>query len=274
MVKMKLWAVCLLVSLLLLWPVAVMADNTAVKPLVVDMAGSFTADQARALSAEAVTLGSQYAMDVVIVTTNDTNGKSSRRYADDYFDNNGYGVGEDRSGILFLLDFDNTEAYISTSGSAVRYLTDARIERVLDDIFAGGLTEGDLYGAAQAFLVSTGNYLAAGIPAGQYEVAEPEANTLTAAEAAAGGVVALVLGPAYYFVTRQRYRSKPKPALFNFRQHSALNLGVIADDLVNTYVTSRALPKPSPSSGGGSGSRSTTHRSSSGRSHGGGGRKF
>ena len=38
--------------------------------------------------------------DIVVVTTNSTDGKSSMAYADDFFDYNGYGMGDNYDGAL------------------------------------------------------------------------------------------------------------------------------------------------------------------------------
>ncbi len=244
------------------------------KETVADQAGLFTAEEAAALEQRAVALGEKYSMDISIVTTSDTQGKSSREYADDYFDYNGYGIGEERDGILFLLDYDNREAYISTSGSGIRYLTDERIERILDAVFNNGLTDGDNFGAANAFLETTEGYLAAGIPEGQYSEPEPVANTLSAVEAAVGAAVSGAFGLGFLSIIKSRYKGKPRPRIFEYRKNSIVNIGITEDNLVNQYVTTRRIPKSPPPSSSGSSGRSTTHRSSSGRSHGGGGRKF
>lgn len=246
----------------------------AEKNFVNDQAKLFTSQEASVLAQEARTMGEKYSLDVVIVTTENGGGKSSREYADDFFDYNGYGLGEDRNGILFLIDMDNREAYISTSGSGIRYLTDERRERVLDDIFAVGLSNGDMYGAAKAFLKSTEEFLEAGIPVGQYNVPESGANSLSVVEGIAGAGVSGGLGLGFFSSIKRKYRSKPKPQIFEYRRNSSVNLGNMADNMVNTYVTTRIIPKVTTNSSGSGSGRSTTHRSSSGRIHGGGGRKF
>ena len=134
----------------------------AAKDLVVDQADLFTDSEESQLQASADELGAKYSMDIVIVTTNEAGGKTPMEYADDYFDYNGYGVGENRDGILMLIDFDNDPrtVWISTRGSGIDYLTDARIEGILDDMFANDkMANGDYYGAAQAFLSSTSDIL-------------------------------------------------------------------------------------------------------------------
>jgi len=250
------------------------AAATAKPPLVDDQAGLYTAGEVAALKDTAQALGNAYAMDIVIVTTDDTGGKSARDYADDYFDYNGYGVGEERDGVLYLLDMEHREVYISTSGQAIRILTDARIDSILDDVFAGGLSEGDYYGGTEAFLTATGNYLAAGVPEGQYTVEERGPNTLTFKELIIGGIVAVLVAGAYTEKIVKAYKGKPKPAIFDVNQNSQVNLSVVSDTLVNSRVFSRAIPRVEAGSSSGHGTRSTVHHSSSGRSHGGGGRRF
>ena len=43
----------------------------------------------------------KYSMDAVIVTSNDLKGKTPRDYADDYYDYNGYGLGNNNSGLYY-----------------------------------------------------------------------------------------------------------------------------------------------------------------------------
>ncbi|MDW7656262.1 MAG: hypothetical protein SCM11_03700, partial [Bacillota bacterium] len=132
-------------------------------------------------------------------------------------------------------------------------------------------------GAASAFLSSTEGFLQAGIPSDQHTVDE-KGNTLTATEGGIGlaGSIAAFLFP--FLTTRRKYRGKDQKAVFEFRRNSIANLGIVQDQLVKTFVTSRIRPtQPVNRTGSGSGmggGRSTVHRSGGGRTHGGGGRKF
>ncbi len=242
---------------------------------VVDLADVFSANEETELSQTIMDLDAVYQMDLVVVTTDDTGGKSARDYADDYFDQNGYGVGTDLNGILFLIDLDNREAYISTSGSGIRYLTDQRIEAVLDAVFAGGLSDGNYFGAAREFLNKTAEYLKAGIPADQYSQQEDQPNRLTALDGILGALVSGASGFGFLASVRQRYKGKPRPGYFDFRRNSLVNFGISQDNLLDTRVTTRLRPVQPVASGSRSSSgRSTIHRSGGGGFHGGGGRKF
>lgn len=244
------------------------------KKLVFDDAMLFTEGEISKLEEEANKLSDEYNMDIVLVTTDDAEGKSSREYADDFFDYKGFGRGSDYDGILFLIDMDNREAYISTTGIGIRYLTDLRIEKILDLAY-DGLSNGDYYSASLGFLSGASTYLEAGIPSDQYN--EPEdikvKNRLTMAEVMISLVGGLVTSGLFFFTTMARYKTPRTYNQYSYRNNSIVNMGLRDDRLISSYVTHRRIPKQTSSSSSSSG-RSSTHKSSSGRSHGGGGRKF
>ena len=73
--------------------------------------------------------------DVVIHTTEDMDGYSSVvAYADDYYDYNGYGYGEDRDGIILVVAMNTRDLYISTCGFGITAFTDYGIDTLLDDV--------------------------------------------------------------------------------------------------------------------------------------------
>ncbi|TJX15663.1 TPM domain-containing protein [Tissierella creatinini] len=246
----------------------------AFKELVFDEAGLFSSEERVSLETEANDLSEAYNMDIVITTTNDTGGKSSMEYADDYFDYNGFGQGPDYDGILFLIDMDNREAFISTSGLGIRYLTDQRIEGVLDEVFDSGLGDGDYYGASQGFLRKTRQYLEAGIPSNQYSADEKEPNRITIFDMLIGLVGGTATGGIFYGSTKSSYKLRNPGNPFSYRNNSIVNVVPGEDRLIDSIVTHRIIPRPPKGGGSSGGGRSTTHRSSSGRTHGGGGRKF
>lgn len=246
-------------------------------PLVVDGAGLFTEEQIVTLQQTAQYVSLYTSIQTVIVTTNDTGGRTATAYADDFFDYNGYGYGADRDGILMLIDMDNREVAISTSGIAIRYFTDARLESMLDTIFVY-MPDQNYFNAATVFLDDVEHWYNRGIPEDQYNFQR----TITAGEWAFAGFGALAAGLSFFLITRRRYRFGAKKSGFNMLSNTRLNLAAQQDSLVNRTVTHRRIPR---NDGGGGGSfgggggggfsgRSTTHTSSSGRTHGGASRKF
>ncbi len=268
--KRSIYGLIIVLFIFLLSSVLVNAEGLKV----FDDAGLFTEEEIISLDGEANNLSNIYNMDVLIVTTKDAQGKSAREYADDYFDYNGFGLGQGRDGILFLIDMDNREAYISTSGLGIRYLTDQRIEDILDRVFDSGLSDGDYYGASMGFLSRTRMYLESGIPSDQYSEDEgvKGENKLTLMETMLGLLGGTTGAGGFFLRTKSKYKMKNPVKPLTFRNNSIINLTSNDDKLIDTFTTNRIIPKPS--SGGSSSGKSTTHTSSSGRTHGGGGRKF
>lgn len=244
----------------------------AAESLVQDKATLFSADERATLDARAAELGQRYQMDIRILTITDAAGKSSMVYADDYYDQNNFGVGANKDGMLFLIDLDNREIYLSTSGSAIQYLTDQRISDILDTAYNGGLTQSDFYGATQAFLNKTAEFLAAGIPSNQRTVMAKEPNRLTWLDFLVSLAIAMAAGLGVRLSIPGAYKGHSRPGYFDFRTNSLVSLAAVADQLLDTRVTSRPLPRPQAT--GGMPGQSTVHRSGGGQIHGGGGRKF
>ena len=102
---------------------------------VYDYANLFSTEELEALENDAKTLSETYQLDIGIVTTNDAEGKNQVQYADDFYNNNNYGYGNDADGLIFLIDMDNRQICISACGLAQRYFTDARVNKMLDSLY-------------------------------------------------------------------------------------------------------------------------------------------
>ena len=112
-----------------------------------DAAGLLTQAEIAASQTEAERLYKGDGHDVVIVTTEDTNGKSTMEFADDYFDYNGYSD----EGLLLLVDMGSREWWISTEGSCIEAFTDTEIQAIGEAV-AGYLSAEDYKGAFDEFL--------------------------------------------------------------------------------------------------------------------------
>lgn len=245
---------------------------------VYDQADLLSAEEEEQLQLMAESYEEEWNMNFLAVTTEDAQGKSSMEYADDFYDAC-FPEQEEEDGVLFLIDMDHREIYLFTSGDAIRYLTDSRIDRILDDAFEKVADE-EYYGTFLAFFERTEFYLEQGIPSGQYnydtETGEidryQKPKQITAVEliVALAAALAAAVGTAAWIVGK--YQLKFEDFHYDAYTDSDVRMSVKEDRLVNTFVTHRRIPQNNGSSGGGS--SSSVHRSSSGRSHGGGGRKF
>lgn len=241
---------------------------------VVDNSALFSSEQIISLENSISDISNKYEMDIVIVTTDDVEGKSSRDYADDFFDYKGYGLGNDNSGILMLINMEDREVYLSTSGKGVNYFTDNRIESILDDVYYH-LGDGDYFKGAEAFLSSTERFLESGIPSNQYTVDE-NGNKIETSEDIAGRIgmsilIALVVSSVVCGIVVFSYRKPAAVAEESYIDRSSIKFTKRSDRFITSHTTSRKIPKNNNNSSGGA---STTHTSTSGNSHGGGGRSF
>jgi uncharacterized protein len=95
----------------------------------------------------------QLQIQLLILTTDNTNGQSTERYVENF----NYGI-DDTSYIVFCIDMDNRQLYISTFGEAMNQLTDSEVDEILDDCVPYA-TEGNYSGACEKFLSTVGSYV-------------------------------------------------------------------------------------------------------------------
>ncbi len=265
------WAAGFLMVLALLWlPLRVQAGESQVA----DQAELLTSEEEENLTARMEEMEEKWKQTFVIVTTGDAQGKEARDYADDYYDSHGYGD----NGVLYLIDLDNGELWISTAGSMIRFLTDARIQEVLDAGYED-ISQGSYEAGLERMLDRTEKFLEDGIPSNQFSY-DPETGevsryrSITGMEALLAAAVALAAGGIFFGAVCARYKMKTDTYTYPFRQKGRLSLTREEDILVNQVITHRRIPKSPPPGAGSGGGRSTVHTSLAGRSHGGGGRRL
>lgn len=287
------WKKIFVSAMILTWMAAitVFAEPSEAGQRVYDLADLFDEAEESALSEAILDLQDVMDMGVAIVTTEENNG-SARTFADDWYETYEIGVGANHDGALFLIDMENGELWISTEGKMIRYLTDERIDQILDDAVEYAY-DGSFYEASMVFLRDLETYYEAGIRSDQYNY-DTETGAVNryhsiqwyefAIALAVSGVVA---GGAVLAVVRDYNMKDSENQLsanfrLSYRKDSEFKLhNALVDAFLGSYVTRTVIrTNHNRPSGGGShrssagAGRSSTHRSSSGRVHGGGGRKF
>lgn len=299
MKKIKGIMICLLIcTFLVMGSMAVWADQTGAvsgQPRVFDQAGLFSETEIIQLEEKIVQCRKSTKMDVVIVSAYADGERSAEEYADDYYDYGGFGVGKKASGVLLLYYMDGPgqpggECYISTAGTMINMLTDERIESILDDVY-GDLGNRDFAGATEHFLEDVKAYVKEGVESGQYTYDRDTGeivryHSIRLYEVAIAMVIAGILAGSVCLDIKKRYAMKQSSreisnSLQAYRADCAFCFSVAGDKMVNKYVRSVPIPRNTSSGSGGRGhsgsssaGRSTIHTSSSGSSHGGGGRRF
>lgn len=270
---------CILWALLLL-PLLALAETQPV----VDDASLFTASEIQQMTAIIHRIQETYQMDAVVVTSKQVkedywgDGDVSQAFADDYFDYNGYGLGTDEAGLLYLIDMTNRVPVISTKGVMIDYITDHRLEEMFDSS-TSYLREGRYGQAAITVLTTLEGFLQEGREEGsfRYDAVTGERlsglyNTLTKGEAVLAVMVGLGCSLLLVCTVCFRYSLKGSTYKYNPSQHCQISWLDRKDKFLRQSVV-RTRNEPSGGGGhggGGGGLGSSVHTSSSGSSHGGG----
>ena len=251
--------VLLLALLFLILPV-----SAASLPRMIDETGHLTSGEVRLLEEKLDSLSEEYQCDVVALMVETTSWKTAEQYADDFFDYQGYGLGPERSGILFLVSLKDRAWHFSTSGDGIDIFKHSRLEKMGDRI-PPLLSSGDYYGAFDLYADQCAAYLK-----------DPEdralQNRLMLVRIIAAVGIGGVLGFGATALLKMQLKStglKSQAADYVIPGSFHVNR---KEDLF-LYSTLSKIARPKDTGGGGSGG-GHTHRSSSGRSHGGHGGRF
>ena len=238
-----------------------------------DTLNLLTDQQVKELQSLIETTSLEHNLDLAVVITDQTEGKSSRDFADDYYDSKGFGVGEDYSGLLLLINMKDREVWISTTGRAIDIFTDARINAMVDSI-TGFLSDGNYNQACTEFVNQVRNYAAQGGPAGQHRINTDPGTYMER-------VIRQIQSPLVYIIplviaiiatVLASLSSKGKVTINNrtYEEKDSFQLVDTQDHFIRESVTQMKIPNNPGGSGGGS----STHTGSSGSTHGGGGGRF
>ena len=254
-----------------------------------DECGLFDDSEKLQISTLISKIRAEYEMDVGVLTTNQVPKNKNERsedqtakYADAWYEDKGMGLGEDRAGLLYVIDMNNRVSYISTAGVMIDYINDSRKEELLSAADVG-LGKGKYGSAATMLLHKLTTILSRGIQEGHFRYDDVTGerltglyNKLTTGEivlVGAGGVLAAgltVLG------INIRYGLKRKTYKFNRDTQSSVNYTVNEKTFLRQTVTRTPISSGGGGRGGGGGGGrgSGVHISSGGMSHGGGGHHF
>lgn len=234
---------CLLLLTVLVLPVSAKSGQ------VLDYAILMSTEEAVSLADHFSDFRNSYGLDIVILTVPNLMNTPIDQFADDFYDNNGYS----EDGLLFLLDMGSRQWYISTSGTAVEMLSDRDLEKIGEKV-APCFSDGRYYDGFSKFLDILPGYL------------DTEKNigiNLFLSLAVGAGIAGIAL-----LVMRSTMNSKnPQRSAAAYTVENSYHLRRHLDLFLYSNVSKRAKPKNDSSD-------SSTHRSSSGRTHGGRGGSF
>lgn len=214
-------------------------------------------------------ISEKQAFDVVILTVNSLGGKTAEAFADDYFDQNDYGWGERKDGILFLLSMENRDWAISTSGFGIDAFTDAGQEYIMEEILPY-LSDGKYAKAFERFAKLCDQFLTQAREGEAYDIGNLPKGTVSwfwiPVDLLIGFFVAFCMGSNKKAKLKSVHK---KTAAKDYVMPGSLRITADREWLVNRTVSSRVIERNHSGNGG-----SSTHTSSSGKTHGGSSGKF
>src|SRR5699024_6092641 len=137
---------------------------------VYDEAGLLSDEEAAVLEQRCREIETQNRIHILMVTTEDTEGKTQEEYADDFYDSV-YPEEKDENGALFVIDMGERELWISTAGIMQYYMSDREIDELLDHMY-DEVSQQDYFGAFQGVADDVEAVIARGVSSGDYLIDE------------------------------------------------------------------------------------------------------
>lgn len=233
----------------------------------VDEADLLNSEEETALLENLDEISERQQCDVVVVTVNSLEGKTAEAYADDYFDYNGYGFGENKDGILLLISMEDRDWHMSTHGYGITAFTDAGMEYMAEQ-FTPFLSDGDYNSAFTKYAKLCDDFLTQAKKGDPYDNGNLPKGSVSPlwifTDLAIGFILAFLLGS----MQKAKLKSVRKQATAeDYTVSGSMVLTEKRDQMVNKTLTTRRIERDTDEG-------SSTHSSSSGESHGGSGGKF
>lgn len=232
------------------FPFSVSAEHA---PSVADVPGVLSAGEYEKLSERLNSLRSTYDVDAAFIISDEITGADAQSEADDIYDYNGYGVGENYDGILYFVCETTHEYAFSTCGRAIEIFNDDGLEYI-DEAMLPYLKKGDYYQAGMVYADKCAELM------GMAENGEPYKKKINILYVIAG-IILIPLAAAFAFMTRKLSKMNTavmQPGAANYMKPGSMNMDFSRDIFLYSTVSKREKPK-----------ESSTHTSSSGRTHGG-----
>lgn len=243
----------------------VYASEEANTQRLADFADLLDADQKEELEVKLDQISENYDCDVVVDIEESIDGMDPTAYADDFFDYNDYGMGNDKSGILFMLTMSEHKWAISTHGEAISIFTDAGQEYITDNIVSY-FSDGDYYEGFTQFADLCEKFIVQAQSGEPYDTGNlPEEEIPFYISFLIALVIGFVIALIVSLVMRSGMKTvHMKPDAADYMKAGSLHINRSRDMFLYHHVTRTEKPKNDNSGGG-----SSTHTSSSGETHGG-----
>lgn len=242
-------------------------------PRLVDDAELLTNSEETSLLDRIDEVSKDYKCDIVIVTVDSLGDKTSTEYADDFFDYNGYGFGDTYDGILLLVSMEERDWAISTTGYGIEVFTDAGLDYIEDE-FIPYLSKGEYAKSFNCFVDCCEKFLIQAENGNPYDIDNMPIKLLELKYIPIAIIIGFIIATIVVSVMKSSLTSvRNQKAAANYMRNGSMKITNQRDSFLYKNVSKIKRDTSSSSSGGHRGG-SSTHRSSSGKSHGGSHGKF
>jgi len=257
--KIKLFLLCLPVFLICLSVQLFGQDR------LVDNAELLSPGEAQTLREMLDRVSHAYDFDLVIVTEKDIGKNRPMYYADDFFDYNGYGLGEDFDGILFLQVTGSRDYWFSTSGRGIDIYNKAAFAKLEKNVLKY-LSKGNNYEAYLTFVNRSEEFLKLDANGKRYNYFRYYFPIFIISSWVLAFLIGLIKVAAWKWGMNNALL---KTEAASYIVTNTLTIEEKKDRFIYSTVSKTARAQNSSSGGG-----SSSHTSSSGRSHGGSGGRY
>ena len=258
---MKRFVTIMIVLLCFVSTITVYADF--INPPITDSVGYLTEEQNKELSARLDKIREQYNFDIVFVSEDRLSAYDAQASADDIYDYNGYGYGENYDGILFYIADSERKYHFSVCGSGETIFNENGLA-YLEKKIVPYLKKDNYYAAVKSYADHTEELLKMAAEGKPFNKTQHSMKYILCVVA---GALLLPLILAYFMMHKKLCAMKTavkEDNAANYMKPNSMNLDFSRDIFLYSTVTKTEKPKSS----------SGSHTSSSGRSHGGRGGSF
>jgi len=232
-------------------------------PPVTDGAGYLTADETASLSTELEAIRQKYNFDVAIVTEHEMTAGDAETSADDIYDYHGYGAGSGADGIMLYICSSTRDYHITTHADGIRIFNKNGIEYLKKNIQPH--LEDDNYYLAMDTFADLADELLSMAANGKPFNKKQYSTTYMLIVIGAAILIPLLIA----FIMMKGKLAKMKTAVendyaANYVKPGSKRINISRDIFLYSSITKTEKPKDD----------SDKHKSSSGRTHGGGGGSF
>ena len=271
----------------------------AYENLVDDSANLFSQEEIDEINIQAEQYSSETGLSLAVVTTDDTQGRTTEDFAEDYYDDLADNHGWPEDGMILLIDMENRIIFTTAVGdtwdcysdSDISYITDCGYDEVSSGEYADAIlvmidTALETYGSDDSYYEDGYHYDDDYYYSDDYyddyyydyssDNEYHGGSSISFTDILTYIVIGLAVGALSVFVVKSKYKNQGKGDEFD-TDDVMLNLTGSNDTVISRNVVTAKIPKnnnhgrPGGSHGGGGVS---VHRSSGGRTHRSSGRRF